>query len=383
MTNHAFASALRPVATGSPATRAGRALGIAVLSVALSGFMTTRADAQLLDDRLAIHGFLSQAWARAWDNPIAGIPTGGSTFDYRAVAIQIGYGLSDADRVVIQLNHRRSGQSALEGTENRVRLNWAFYERRFGAGTVRIGKVPFSAGLFNELRNVGTVLPFYRAPLHFYGDGSETMDGVILSYRFWSRNAWSLVAEASAGQFDMLLALNDSTGGQFVVENEVRELIAANVWLEAPWAETRIGVGGSNYEETSFTGAEQPRTNWWTISAESKPGPVTIRAEYMQAKTPEYTFRAKYAQAGLRILPSVNLNAQTEFSHMLIETPFGEIDLELAHDHALGVAWSLAPNVVLKLEGHRFKGFGVDRFVAFGETLPEARYAIASIAVGF
>jgi hypothetical protein len=68
---------------------------------------------------------------------------------------------------------------------------------------------------------------------------------------------------------------------------------------------------------------------------------------------------------------------------MLIETPFGEIDLELAHDHALGVAWSLAPNVVLKLEGHQFKGFGVDRFVAFGETMPEARYAIASIAVGF
>jgi hypothetical protein len=38
---------------------------------------------------------------------------------------------------------------------------------------------------------------------------------------------------------------------------------------------------------------------------------------------------------------------------------------------------------VLKIEGHRFKGFNVDTYYPLDAPTPKARYMIASISVGF
>jgi hypothetical protein len=58
--------------------------------------------------KLTVHGFLSQAYGRADGETAFGIPNTGTT-DYRTAALQFGYGLTDKDRLVIQLGHQRIG----------------------------------------------------------------------------------------------------------------------------------------------------------------------------------------------------------------------------------------------------------------------------------
>jgi hypothetical protein len=337
--------------------------------------------AQVPDENpLSIHGFLTQGWARAWDNPVAGIPGDAGTVDYRSVALQFGYRLGDADRLVLQFSHRRNGNSLLQ--DEHVALGWAFYERRFGEGTVRVGKVPLPGGMFNETRNVGTALPFFRAPLHFYLESAETLDGAVIGYRFRAQHPWSLYAEVSGGQFDLHLALNTPTG-PVITTIDVRSAVGANLWLETPIAGTRIGVGASRYNETGSTGEALSGSRTWIISGESHLGRLTARAEIQQARSDEYVFDAEYAQLGFQIVPTVSLNLQTEYSQVTVATPVGDLDIVLAHDHALGLAWMVLPNAVLKIEGHRFKGFNVDTFYPLDAPTPKARYMIASISVGF
>ena len=67
---------------------------------------------QSISDRLTLNGFLSQAYGDATEYPIYGLPTGG-TGDYRTLALQARFAITNSDFVVVQVNHRALGESAL------------------------------------------------------------------------------------------------------------------------------------------------------------------------------------------------------------------------------------------------------------------------------
>src|SRR5581483_31831 len=146
---------------------------VAVFSL-LTAFTSpsTAADFEGGDSKLAIHGFLSQAYGNASGGQIIGIPTDG-TSDYRNAALQFRYTYTSKDAFVLQLSHTRFGLSALQNEIPDVQLNWVFYQKQlFDSTALKIGKFPVPLGIYNETLHVGTVLPFYRAPFMIYGDGA-------------------------------------------------------------------------------------------------------------------------------------------------------------------------------------------------------------------
>src|SRR5260370_14664662 len=131
------------------------------------------------------------------------------TADYRRAAIVARYSPTPQNAFVVQLGHRRLGDSPTMKFEDNLKVDMAFYEHRFGSGTsLRVGKSALPSGIFNEIRYVGTLLPFYRAPYSVYGEGtntSETLNGVFVSHRLRAREPSELVTDLYPGGFDILV----------------------------------------------------------------------------------------------------------------------------------------------------------------------------------
>ena len=58
-------------------------------------------------------------------------------------------------------------------------LDWAFYHHRFDLASVRVGRIPAPFGFLSETREVGNLLPFYRAPTSYYLESLRSIDGAM------------------------------------------------------------------------------------------------------------------------------------------------------------------------------------------------------------
>ena len=168
-------------------------------------------------DRFEIHGHLSVAYTEATatglpgtlpSDDILGLSEDGS-FDFRNAALQVRFSAADNHQLVLQLSHQKLGDSVLEQVNNDIEVDWLFWDWQIGPRTdLRLGRLPTPAGLFNEVRDVGTVLPFFRPAFNFYREGSlfsETVDGVGITHRFFDDSDWSLEANLYAGEFEIVL----------------------------------------------------------------------------------------------------------------------------------------------------------------------------------
>jgi hypothetical protein len=171
-------------------------------TVAACGILFLPASAMLAQEEsatsLSIHGYLTQAYGMSSGDTIMGLTREG-TFDYRRAAILVRFGMTSKDFMVVQVAHRRLGGSPTMAFEEPIKVDMAFYERRFHNGaSVRVGKTSLPMGIYNDIRYVGTLLPFYRAPFSIYNEGSrvsETIDGVVARKEFRSGEAWQFTSE--------------------------------------------------------------------------------------------------------------------------------------------------------------------------------------------
>jgi hypothetical protein len=337
--------------------------------------------AQGLSDNLSVHGFLTQGYATSSDLPIYGIPTDG-TVDYRSAALQFRYALSASDNVVLQIRNRRLGTSALTAAEDDVQLQWAFYQRRIGKGSVRVGKVPLSLGLYNETRNVGTVVPFYRAPASFYMDGVETLDGANARYPL-TFGAWEFEAQASAGSFDIRIpTFNPQTGAQMIMDIPIDWVYTAGGTLRTPVVGLSVSGMFQQFKAMDFMDPTAKIVSSVMVgSVDGTFNRFFVRGEIRDLDWGILGIQSYYGQAGIHVLPSVSLLTQYEVSTTETTTPMGVMSERSVQDIALGANYRLTPNVVFKLEGHRNKGFNYDRPVvgAAGKTT----YVISSMSVSF
>ncbi len=115
-----------------------------------------------------------------------------------------------------QLLNRRFGSSPLAGALNDVTAQWAYWNHKFefaGAkGTAKVGRTPLPRGLLNEVRYIGSVLPFFRPSMDSYSDAFDALDGAVLSMRkpigdfsleahgFFGGSDWRSVVTTSTGQ---------------------------------------------------------------------------------------------------------------------------------------------------------------------------------------
>src|SRR6185503_1142268 len=150
----------------------------------------------------SIHGYLTQGYGFSSGGLVTGLSKEG-TSDYRRAAVLARYIPSPSNSFVVQLAHRRLGDSPTMAYEQDVKLDMAFYEHKFRDGTrVRFGKTVMPFGIYNEIRYAGTLMPFYRAPLSVYWEGtytSETVDGAMVSRQFRTGETWELTADVFGG----------------------------------------------------------------------------------------------------------------------------------------------------------------------------------------
>ncbi len=365
------------------------ALALLALPVTLS--------AQEFERRLSINGYLTQAYGVSQRHLMMGLTDEGTT-DYRRAAMLARYDVSPRDHFVVQLAHRRLGDSPTMQFEEPLKVDLAFYGHRFSNGTTaRVGKVSLPWGIYNEVRYAGTLTPFYRAPYVVYRDGtyaSETVDGASLSHVLRAGEPWELSLDLFGGALEQL-----EFGPTFPANSapvykgavlEGRNVLGGQAWVATPVTGLRVGVGGRRQTDTDGI-FERPaggaNTTTWTGSVDGQFDGWMVRAEHQQIRTFGFATTAHYAQGGVRVNPWLSVNVQTERrDEDLRYVPGGPwVSVQAARDNALGFNFNLAPNTVLKLEGHAAKGFGAmfEQIVDDRAPALTSRYFISSVSVSF
>jgi hypothetical protein len=300
--------------------------------------------------KISIHGYLSQAYAQSDGNQFLGITKDG-TADYRTAALQIRADVTQRDAFAVQFSHERFGNSPIQTQFADVDLDWIFYEHRFGEGTtVKVGKVQTPYGIYNEVRDVGTLLPFYRPSHNFYADGAfstETIDGIVLSHRF-TFGSWGLDGDLHYGNWEFL---NKTNTGAYVTRR-VDDSMGVQLWLQTPLSGLRIGAGAMDFQvqPTTATPTEQ---GWNTrfYSLDSQFGRVVLQAEYRTVDVVTGDVNGGYVHLGVGL--TEKLSAHGQYDDMDLKTKVGvRVKFDMDHDEALGLKYDFTPAHVLKAEYH-------------------------------
>jgi hypothetical protein len=369
---------------------------LAAIAVGVAAVSASALHGQQLEGRFSVHGYLTQAYGKSERYPVMGLTSDG-TADYRRVAILARYLATPSDHFVVQLAHRRLGDSPTMQFEENVKLDMAFYEHRFSTGTnARVGKVSLPWGIYNEVRYAGTLTPFYRAPFVIYRDGtytSETVDGASVSQVLRAGEPWEISLDAYGGsseQVEFGTAYPPNSAPIYTGEIlKSKNVLGGQFWLATPVQGLRVGM--SARRQTDMGGIyERPngaKGKSWNASVDGNFERWMFRAERMHTATYGFEMTAQYAQAGVRILPWLAVNAQAELrDESLRFTPTSPwIDIEAGRDNALGLNFFMGPNTVFKLEGHASKGYGFmyEQTVSSMAPALTSSYYIASFSVSF
>lgn len=374
------------------------------IATAVLGLAMTPGTSRAQDDRLTIHGSLNAAYAKSDGLPVFGINQDG-TSNYRAVALQFGYKLSDKSRVVTQLLSRDFGTSPLQAAEKAIFPVWAFYEQRFDNGvTLKVGRNPLPRGIFNEVRFVGTLLPLYRVGAAVYGETLEYLDGAVVAKSFDLTKGFKLETNVFGGGSD-LKAIVPSASGSSVYKVRLESLVGTQVWLTTPIPGVKIGEFLASYLNTPRASLPEanrgPRTLSSLTSVNGVWSKAFARGEFQTFtstnKGVDSRYAAYYAQAGLT--PHEKITIAGEYSsttnRINMPQPFTSFDLNLGTETAVGVTFHQSAQVAFKLEGHKAEGYTFDTpvptvvtttsapFKAYGAPRKKAYFGIASVAVSF
>jgi len=368
------------------ARRRGRTLAISLALAACVGGLSALsaqeaspapAEAAVSGPKITVHGFLSQAYAKSDGHQILGISDQGSA-DYRSAALQIRADISPSDVFVVQISHERLGRSPVMSIKSDVELDWIFYEHRFGDSAVKVGRVQIPFGIYNEVLDVGTILPFYRPSRNFYGEtaySSETVDGVVLTHTFNFARGWSLDGDVYFGNLQFP-ERNFETGSY--VKSNARNTRGAEVWIDTPVAGVRLGGGAVAYEIDSLFAKGTWKTKHLSLSAERKWFDVHSEIKWVDLGVGK--LELGYVQAGVHFTDKLRLNIQQDLFYANLTGRRERTD----SDRALGLNYAFNPGLVLKAEHHWTEGsFWLEDQSALGPPTTKTRYWILSLATSF
>ncbi len=338
----------------------------------------TPAEAQSMGDRLSLHGFLTQGYGKATEAPLFGIPEAG-TADMRSAALQSRFSFTRSSQAVVQVSHRRLGQSLMAEMENTVELDWLYYAHRFGGAQFRAGRIPMPRGLFNETREVGVILPFYRASKAFYSEGVRTVDGALVGYQR-ALGDWGIETSAFYGDFEIRTQFLDASG-LVAVKSDWEHAVGGQFIVNTPVPGLRAGATLQRAQAV----ASDATNRIWTASIDGTFDRSFARAEYQlyhQAEAIDY--EAYYLQGGVNLIGGLWVNTQLEWNNNTYLQPgLNGLKVAAIRDYALGVSYRWNPQLVFKVEGHDFKGYELDRPVSPMGPAESTRYLILSISTAF
>lgn len=385
--------------------------------------------------KLQVHGFLTQAWAEAdfvepevglrpdppfgpgGVGPLGSSPTGteislgipeDGTTDYRFLALQFRYQISSKDTFIVQFSSRALGFSGVEALEDEVELDWAFYERRITDDTrLKVGRVQIPFGIYNEVRDVGTVLPFYRPAFVHYKESSftsETVDGLSLGHTFFSQSDWNLDVTVFGGEWESNERVPGSSGAPVSVPQE--DGYGYQLWLTTPLSDLRLGTGLLSFKqgESPFPFEAQERRDVYHASLDSTFNRLTLQAEWDEEETdlifnmiPLTTTTTNwYVLAGLRITEKFRIWAQferAEFEQRSLTFLGESFDYYGISDTGVSLNYFFTPALVLKGEYHWTEQEGFNLFPDFSTgmllfrpdvfSFTDGSYTIVALSVSF
>ncbi|NJL29985.1 MAG: hypothetical protein HC897_19880 [Thermoanaerobaculia bacterium] len=373
-------------------------LGLRLLAIllALAPLRAARASDTTALEKLSIHGFLTQAYAWTDGSRLLGITEDG-TSDYRNVALQFRYQMSDDDTFLVQLAHTREGESLAQQAREDVELDWAFYQRKLPYGAlVKIGRVPIPIGIYNEVRDVGTVLPFYAPPVSIYDTSSftnETIDGLVLVKNTTWSSGWGLESAFYVGDSETIEVLKDIG----VVGTATTEGYGFQLWLTTPLQSLRVGTGFNKY---SVSGGllqlhEKDHAKSHTFSIDGDFNRVLVHAEYLRRDSqfglpglavPDVDTTGSYLQVGFRVTPKLTLWGQVDRQVINFNLPFLNRDIDFWEDVALSASYAVSSNVIFRVEYHQNDGYFAedqDSNVLLGGPPISTDYGIVSLSASF
>ena len=342
------------------------------------------------DGRLAVHGYITQGYGASDGAHFYGLRSQGSS-DFRLAALQVRFD-RERDGLLIQLNNRRLGESRIPDFESSVNVNWAFYERRSTSGstTLKIGRIPVPRGIYNELRNVGVVLPMYRAPIIFYDEGayfSETIDGGVLQRSFRDGKAWSVDGSLYAGGWS-LLAYDQFSDAFAIGRVRADNAVGTQVWINTPAEGVRIGAAAQRYKWKGIDdeGVIADRQDVWEVQAsfDATFTRAFLRAESLLQNYETDDYYANYVQLGAALTPKLWLVGLGEYAYERNYDSGGALPDDFDWHRAAGVAmnYRVTPQFVVKAEHHWNKGVQVEQ-PATPLDPPRFRYFILSASASF
>ncbi len=349
--------------------------------------------AQGTESAFEFHAALNAAFGRADSLPLLGIPRA-ATYDYRNAMVQFRYKLNDHDQFVVQLLNRRIGNSPLQASLPDITMQWAYWQRRGAWGALKVGRAPMPRGIFNEIRFVGTVLPFYRPSFEIYGEGRETVDGVVYTKRLQLGSGFSFDFNAFGGSNEVRTQVITATG------NSIRafrgnSLKGTQGWLNLPFGESRIGGYYAEYK-IDTDGARGNRKES-LFSGESRLIPRTVvRGErlYIRGAGPNQDRKSYSGEAVVTLTEKLDIASQYSLTRNRIfqNAPASNVDVTATKDFALGATYRIGGGALVRFERHVVKGYAFDRFVPIVTTVgatttvaPPSKggYWLGSFAVSF
>lgn len=323
--------------------------------------------------KFQIFGHLTQAYGWSDRGSIRGTTEDGTT-DLRNLALQFRWEKSDREAVVVQLSHERRGDDFLFPREDELEIDWAFYQRRIGVvSELKVGRLNAPLGIYNEIRDVGTLLPFFDLPLSFYAgvlSSAETVDGISVARTFAARTAWDLEATLYFGGW-RTFEQRVNPDARFSVENlEARAENGSGLqlWLNTPVSGVRLGAGLLTWELDGTLSGPVRRDHWRSahLSLDASRDKWMVRSEFRRwdfeqdlgafAGGPSQLADARrdgfYLQVGAWITPRLGIFGQ--FEDLALSDRLNLLDLEqLYEDVAVSINYRWGTEVLMRAELHR------------------------------
>jgi hypothetical protein len=348
---------------------------------------------QSLSDRLEFHGSLNAGYGRSHDLPTYGLPLTG-TSDYRVFTLQGRYTISDQDQVVAQVFNRRLGTSPYATALADVVMQWAYYQHREGDFTFKVGRNPLPRGLRNEIRYIGTVLPFYRPPTELQGEAFDAIDGAVISYRHEIGNGIGFEQHGFGGGSENRNMANTSTGQELRIAR-TENMFGGQTYLTLPVAGVRLGAYAARYDFV------QPTAKGYRLNTMFS-GEATLDRLHLVTEHGRYVGHGPsndnlngYYEATVRLTNRLSVAGQKAYVNRMLFFANPDLNQRYMETDTKGASMivGLTSNSVLKFEHHWRKGWAFDSptppvasQTATSVTFtPEnsARYFLVSIAASF
>jgi hypothetical protein len=252
-------------------------------------------------------------------------------------------------------------------------LDWGFVEYRVSdLLRVRAGKVKNPLGLFMEVKDVGTLRPFFSLPQSIYGPGNigtEAYLGAGITGELSSASGWGLGYDLYGGALQMEVwepAELLITGGPGPYDfrevqpeqEEVRDVVGGRLTMLTPLDGLTFRVSGYTGKMRELDLAEgDMRMTAFGFSAEYAIERFQLRGEVLrQNEGDSETNLGAYAEVAWKFLPKLQAALRFERARMTKEGLAASSSLRDHTEGAFGLAFWPNPNLAFKVSYHRIEG---------------------------